>query len=245
MPRYAQLADGTRLEFPDDTPDEVIAATVKRMVQGGSGAPDINAGDRFVRGVASQLDPVAAVKGIASVASDPGAFIEGQRGAMAAQWEKAGQATNLPEKVARGLAGSIPLIGPAAAEIGERIGTSDDKATALGEATGLVFSAGLPMAAARGGRAALRAANKVRAPFAGELDPAVAAAAARTGQGIDLPAGAVSTAKPVATMEDMPPRASAASRWRMDSSSTGKRGLGRRMPFTARPSGRCRTWPCR
>lgn len=30
MPRFAELPDGTRLEFPDDTPDDVIDAAVKR-----------------------------------------------------------------------------------------------------------------------------------------------------------------------------------------------------------------------
>ena len=31
----AELADGTVLEFPDDTPEDVVKATVKRMIAQG------------------------------------------------------------------------------------------------------------------------------------------------------------------------------------------------------------------
>lgn len=184
--------------FPDSFTDDDIAAALE---QSSVESPDLGAGDRFVRGVASQLNPIAAIKGIAGAVANPKETFRGQLQAMDEQWEKAGQASNIPEAAGRAIAGSIPLIGPAAANIGERIGTGEDKATALGEGTGLVLSAGLPSAIQKGGSLALRGANKLRAPFAGEIDPAVSAATARTGAGIDLPAGAVSTSKPVATME--------------------------------------------
>ena len=43
MPRFAQLADGTKLEFPDDTPDEVINKTALRVTQDRSPKVELSA----------------------------------------------------------------------------------------------------------------------------------------------------------------------------------------------------------
>jgi hypothetical protein len=60
--RQAQLADGTILEFPDETPDTVIDSTVKRAL-GGAPPPsptgEVRAAPTFMEGVGSGLKSVA------------------------------------------------------------------------------------------------------------------------------------------------------------------------------------------
>ena len=56
MSKQAHLADGTILEFPDDTPDHVIDASVKgHLASGGNDS----ALEGFVKGVQKPLDNMA------------------------------------------------------------------------------------------------------------------------------------------------------------------------------------------
>ena len=57
MSRFAELADGRRLEFPDDTPDEVIQATVKRVL--GVAAPQRTREQRLARIEALEAEATA------------------------------------------------------------------------------------------------------------------------------------------------------------------------------------------
>jgi len=153
---------------------------------------------RYISNLFDSLNPIKAAKGIAGMIADPFQAQLDAAGAMANQWQKAGQAYqagNSVEAAGHAVAGSIPLIGPAAAEAGEQIG-SGDVAGGLGRTTGLVGSIFMPGVAGR----VLRApAAKVLAPLADAVDPEVAAAASR--QGIEMPASALSESKVVPVLE--------------------------------------------
>ena len=103
---------------------------------------------RFLGGVGSGLDP----RPLAQAAMHP---IQTAKGIVSAQGEQFGKAKEAfgegrySEAFGHGLAGAVPLIGPGAAAMGERIG-SGDVAGGLGEAATAVS----PIAALRGARAA-------------------------------------------------------------------------------------------
>jgi hypothetical protein len=151
---------------------------------------------RFAGGVWKNVNPVEMVRGVAQAVAHPidtGKAVVGQ---MGEQWEKAyhaGSEGRYSEMVGHAAAGSLPLIGPAAAAAGERIG-SGDVAGGLGEAVGLVA----PMAAAR---PVAKLAGKAAAPFRGKVNPQVAAAARR--QGVEMPASALSDSKLVPLAESL------------------------------------------
>lgn len=95
---------------------------------------------RYVSGVWEMVNPVTIVKGLATAIANPidtgRAIIEAQK----TQLEKAREAYGegrYSEMVGHGAAGVLPVIGPAAADIGEQIG-SGDVAGGLGRATGIV-----------------------------------------------------------------------------------------------------------
>lgn len=122
---------------------------------------------RFVAGAASMLNPIAMVEGVANAVRHPIDTVSAIGHDMADQGRQAidaAQQGRMVEAVGHGTAAMLPVIGPAAAHVGEQ-GASGDVAGALGGAAGLV----LPFLAKPGLSAARR------------LVPASAREAAATG----------------------------------------------------------------
>jgi hypothetical protein len=95
---------------------------------------------RFLAGAGEMLNPITAVKGLAHAVAHPLDTVDSMIDASAEQYGKAREAFGqgrLTEAVGHGLAGTLPVIGPAAAGIGEQIGAGD-VAGGLGAATGMV-----------------------------------------------------------------------------------------------------------
>lgn len=182
-------------------------------VAGGSGGAEgkpSDAGARFAAGAWGMVNPVNMVKGVGQLVAHPIDTLSTAAGQMSSEWEKAGVAGmegRTSEAIGHGLAGSLPFVGPAAAAAGEKIG-GGDIAGGLGEGVGLIGSMFMPKVAGKaikgvkvGGTTVglLPAVNKLRAPFAGQIDTAVEAAAKRTG--IEMPASALSTSRVVPVAE--------------------------------------------
>jgi hypothetical protein len=117
-----------------------------------------SATSRFLSGAGEMLNPITAIKGIANAVAHPidtaGAIV----GAHKEQFGKARQAFDegrLVEAAGHGMAGVLPVIGPAAANVGEQI-AQGDVAGGLGAATGLVAGAGLAGPATRAAGKAIR-----------------------------------------------------------------------------------------
>lgn len=95
---------------------------------------------RFIANAATQLNPVTAAQGMYQAVRHPIDTASAAVGQMGDQWNKAGDAMragNYSEMVGHGLAGTIPLIGPAAASAGEQI-ASGDVAGGFGSGAGLL-----------------------------------------------------------------------------------------------------------
>lgn len=219
MPTYRVTApDGRNLKLEGDSPpteaelEEVFSKLLKRAeaparVEAGTigGMTSISTnspGARFIGGVWENVNPVNIAKGLYGAVTSPGETVRAAGAQLGEQWEKAGNAWNegrISEAVGHGVAGSIPLIGPAAAAAGERIGEGD-VAGGLGAGTGLIASMLLPRAVGKGVKATVPVLNKIRAPFAGAIDPAVEAAARRV-PGVELPASSLSTSPVVPLAE--------------------------------------------
>jgi hypothetical protein len=119
---------------------------------------------RFLGGAWKNLNPITALEGLYSGVTHP---LDTGKAILQAQGAELGKAADnfkqgrYSEAVGHGAAGLLPLIGPAAAAAGERIG-SGDVAGGLGEATGLLAPIVGPAAvrgastAVRGGVAAVR-----------------------------------------------------------------------------------------
>lgn len=107
-----------------------------------------------LRGVWNNLNPVAAVEGVYSAVRHP---IDTVSNIVTAQLGQGHQAATdfgqgrYSEAIGHGLAAALPLLGPAAARAGEKIGTGrpQDIAEGIGESLGLVAPVAAP-AAARG-----------------------------------------------------------------------------------------------
>lgn len=115
---------------------------------------------RAVSGAASMLNPIEMGKGLANFVTDiPGSL---QRAGQA-QLDQFGKAANdfgqgrYFEAAGHGLAGVVPLAGPAAANIGENIAQTGDVATGVGQGLGMIA----PMLIAPGVKAAGKVAGKV------------------------------------------------------------------------------------
>jgi hypothetical protein len=118
--------------------------------------PQGSAAWRFLSNAASTLNPVAAVKGLASAAWHPVDTYQGLVDASADQFGKAKEAYDqgrYSEAIGHGAAGVLPGIGPAAADTGEQMAAGD---VAGGLGRGLALAAGptltgnvLPRAVAR------------------------------------------------------------------------------------------------
>jgi len=103
-----------------------------------------SAARRFFSNAGAMLNPVTAVKGLATAAMNPVETYRGMVDASAEQFGKAGEALRegrYSEAVGHGAAGVIPAIGPAAANIGEQI--VEDPYGGAGAATGLLTGGAL------------------------------------------------------------------------------------------------------
>lgn len=142
MPKYqVALDDGRKFMVEATAPpseDDIYAALGQQQP-----AAPASAGERFVKGAWDMVNPVAAVTGAAHAIAHPLSTAAGLLNAQLAQFHKARQdyqQGHYSEMIGHGAAGVLPLLGPAAAEAGEQIG-SGDIAGGLGKATGLVGTA--------------------------------------------------------------------------------------------------------
>ena len=139
-------------------------------------APQGSALGRFVSNAAEVLNPVAAVKGIASAVAHPVDTVTNIGRASLDQGRQAVEAAregrNL-EAVGHAL-GTIPLIGPAAVEAGEQI-ASGDIAGGMGRGMGLLVPAALPAGVRQTGRVLRTVAPEgVTSAVAGSLESGAA-----------------------------------------------------------------------
>ena len=134
------------LPLPDEAKSALLSAK-------GGGAQSGAIG-RFVGGAAEMLNPVAAVQGLYQAGQHPIDTLGALGGAQLDQLHQAAELARQGrgvEAVGRGMAGLLPVIGPAAAGAGERI-AGGDVAGGLGNAAGLLAPMGVRPAfnAARG-----------------------------------------------------------------------------------------------
>lgn len=103
-----------------------------------------NVAPRVIKGVAQNINPVTGAIGLYNAVSDlPGTY-NGLVNNAAEQFTKAGDAYNqghYSEMLGHGVAGALPLIGPAAAGAGEKI-AGGDVAGGLGDAAGQLLLTG-------------------------------------------------------------------------------------------------------
>lgn len=186
--------------------------------------PEGSAASRFAGGVWRNVNPVTMATGLVQLAAHPvkavegaiaasreqGAHAEDAKGRAEGSWNRfmetkspgdyATYLRDAAEYGGRALASKIPLLGPAAAAAGEKIGAGD-VAGGLGEGVGMLAAPAAGRAAVRGGVALAR---KAAAPLAGAVNRPIVEAAAR--QGVELPASALSDSKVVAVAEGLAAR---------------------------------------
>jgi hypothetical protein len=138
------------------------------------GTPNSGAAERFATGLASAVNPIPGIK---AIATDPRGLRHGiehnvfepQRSELqkaGEAWQGKGEGTGMgtlgraSEAFGHGLAGVLPLVGPAAAHAGEEIG-SGNVAGGLGEATGLLSTLATPKLTEGAGRGLSRAAEPI------------------------------------------------------------------------------------
>jgi hypothetical protein len=130
---------------------------------------------RFAANAWSMVNPIEAVKGIASAVAHPIDTVSGLVSAQGAQFGKAAEAakrggwSGASQALGHAAAGILPIVGPAAANVGEQIG-SGDVAGGLGAGAGLVGGVLTPGAVRR------YAPESIRTPVMAALDPIEAAA---------------------------------------------------------------------
>lgn len=114
-----------------------------------------SAAGRFASGVGSMLNPIAMVKGLASAVTHPVQTLEHIGAASVDQLRQARTAAGEGRylEAAGHVAGSIPLIGPAAVEAGEQI-ASGDVAGGLGKGVGMLAPVAAGSAIRTAGKAA-------------------------------------------------------------------------------------------
>jgi transglycosylase-like protein with SLT domain len=131
-----------------ETSQEAVARLAKERE-----APAQESGTmRFLKGAWENLNPVAAVEGLAQAASDPKGTYNRMVDASAEQFTKAKadyDQGRYSEMLGHGAAGALPIIGPAAAKAGETI-ADGDIAGGLGQGAGLLGSVVAPEIAAKG-----------------------------------------------------------------------------------------------
>lgn len=148
--------------------DAIAAREQARLTAG----PDGSSVGRFVSGAASMLNPVALVKGAYQAVRHPVDTAVGVVGQMGEQWDKAGDRFDegrYVEALGHAAAGSVPLIGPAAAATGEKI-ASGDVAGGLGEMTGMLAPVGVSHAVAARSGSPVRLTRGIKNPNPVEAD---------------------------------------------------------------------------
>lgn len=167
MPEYTlrDPATGRTLTVRGDSPPtEQELEQLFRETGAGDRPPDFKSGtvgqtsnldalERFMSGAWKNLNPVTAATGLYGAVRHPIDTGKAIGNAQYAELEKALndlRSGHYSEMVGHGIAGALPIIGPAAAAAGERIG-SGDVAGGLGESAGLLapFGAGPAMRGAR------------------------------------------------------------------------------------------------
>lgn len=149
--------------------------------------PMISAATDFAKGVLSNVNPIEIAKGIYGSVVHPVDTIEGLGRAQLEQFTKGKAAYDqgrYSEAIGHALAGVLPVVGPAAADIGEAIGSGQDTAYNVGKGIGLTAL----MAPSAIGAAAGKAATALKAT--GSADVAEAAGASRVAQAITPTVGA-------------------------------------------------------
>ncbi len=139
---------------------------------------------RALSGVWKNINPVGMAQGLYSAVRHPIDTATGILSAQGEQLSKAGESFGqgrYVEAAGHGLAGALPIIGPAAAAAGERIGAGD-VAGGVGEGAGLLGAMGAPKAIAAGAK---------RLPKLARTSPNVAeASAVKFGQQQGIPVDA-------------------------------------------------------
>lgn len=139
------------------------AATAEEFMDPQPQAPQGSMMKRGLAGVWEYANPVAIGKGLYQAATNPIDTVVSAGQQMGDQWGKAADAFrqgHYSEAIGHGAAGSIPLIGPAAAEAGEYIAETGDIAGGVGRGFALAaptFMKPAAQATVRGTRAALNA----------------------------------------------------------------------------------------
>ena len=104
---------------------------------------------RFAGGVWDSLNPVEMAKGAYEAVRHPiqtaGNIYESHVGQAQKAFENMGQG-RYSEAIGHGAAALLPIVGPAAANIGEELGKGEDIAGSLGKATGLIAGVATPKA---------------------------------------------------------------------------------------------------
>lgn len=138
---------------PGTAPAEAIAQMKAYNAEQGIGAsPEssswLDSVLSYGKGVAEQLNPIEMVKGLYGAVTSPWDTAKGLTRAQIDQFKKGKQAFDegrYAEAYGHTVAGALPLVGPAGANVGETIGTGK-VAEGLGQATGLLGSVVLPSA---------------------------------------------------------------------------------------------------
>lgn len=140
---------------PDAPPPSADFRTSNAKTEDGDAELD-PAWERFVGGVWTNLNPLSAVEGVYNMARHPIDTTKELLGAQAEQLKKGRDLFSqgrTSEAIGHVAAALLPIMGPAAAHAGERIG-SGDIAGGLGEAVGLLGPEALPLAKPMLGKAA-------------------------------------------------------------------------------------------
>jgi hypothetical protein len=171
MPTYKVTApDGRTVKLTGDSPpseaelEQVFSGLPQASTQTGAteNTPQGSALGRFVGGVAEVLNPVEIAKGVYQTARHPIDTVAALSAAQTAEADKAREIAQSAQGIGdysraagHAVAAALPILGPIAAQAGERIGAGDI-AGGLGMATGLLAPMGAP-AAARGAARVARA----------------------------------------------------------------------------------------
>lgn len=135
----------------EDQKPETPQAAVERLATERAAPADEGGVMKFAKGAWENLNPIAAVKGVMQAAQHP---IDTGKALLQAQKDQFGKAKqdyqqgHYSEMVGHGLAGALPIVGPAAAKAGEDIGKGEI-AKGLGEGAGLIGSVVAPEIAAK------------------------------------------------------------------------------------------------
>lgn len=93
---------------------------------------------RALSGLWQTLNPVTIAKGVAQTAMHPIDTASNILGAQADQFRQGNQAQSVTERVGHYAAGLLPVLGPAAASVGQGIAETGDIATGVGQGAGLI-----------------------------------------------------------------------------------------------------------